>query len=161
MIAIGNQRRIEGLKAATQRRMQGEPPVSPGRRYYSSYDVVAGRLGISSSSVQRTAVVRRADPSVFRRMLDGDFQSIADAERAAGIQTAAERRREAGAQQTALAKHLQPLNKYLANWTAAAFKNVTPSEARRLLPQVRRAHYALLDIERDLEQRAIVSRALR
>jgi len=56
---------------------------------------------------------------------------------------------------------LEPLRKYLKNWDEDRLYGVTPKDAKRLLKVVQEIDHTLLEVERALEERTIVSRALR
>ncbi len=56
---------------------------------------------------------------------------------------------------------LAPLRKYAKDWNERQLYGVPPSEARRYLKQVQEVDQVLLEIERALEARTVVSRALR
>jgi hypothetical protein len=117
---------------------------------------------VGSSSIQRALRVKRTDPEVFDRMLRGGYESLEEACREAGLpDTSGKRKGKAGSPRHAFKNHLTPLVRYLREWTEGSFNGMTPTEARRLLPTVREAHYALIEVERALEERATTSRALR
>ncbi len=56
---------------------------------------------------------------------------------------------------------LDPLHKYLKNWNEDRLSGIFPADAKRLLKVVQEIDHTLLEVERALEERTIVSRALR
>jgi hypothetical protein len=62
---------------------------------------------------------------------------------------------------TELRDALAPLRAYLKGWNADRLRGVTPAEARRYLKQVQEVDATLFEVERALEARTVVSRALR
>jgi ParB-like chromosome segregation protein Spo0J len=56
---------------------------------------------------------------------------------------------------------LRPVDRYLKDWDESTLSGMTPAQARQLLPVVQRIDAALFEVERALESRATVSRALR
>jgi len=56
---------------------------------------------------------------------------------------------------------LAPLRRYLKGWDESRLYGMTPAEARRYLKQVQEVDQTLFELERALEARTVVSRALR
>ena len=136
-----------------------------GERPIRAADAVASLLGVGATTVGRAGAIRKADPEVFEQLLAGEIDTVEDGLRLADVAGFRQRRREHSEEEHfgrhAFVGHLRPLNIYLKHWSEASFSGMTPAEARRLLPMVQATHFALIEVERALEQRAIRSRALR
>jgi hypothetical protein len=122
-----------------------------------SAEIAAPLFGVSPASIARLARVQREDPAVFARAKAGEIT----VERARTLVGLLPSRTPARNTKIKLRQVLDPLRSYLKNWDESRLAGVYPAEARRLLKVVQEIDQALFEVERALEARTVVSRALR
>lgn len=125
-------------------------------------EIAAGQFGVSVRSVERAKQIRSGSTESFERVKSGDL-SLQAALREAGIleDRAKAIPRPKSRRDLALRDALLPARRYLKDWDPSWLSGVTPAQARRLLAQVQEVDAALFEVERALEARTVVSRALR
>lgn len=128
------------------------------RRKRSSREIAARQFGVSPNTVWRAKSVLDRDSALFERVKSGEL-AISEALRLAGETES--RNRPQGRRDLALRDAIAPARRYLKNWDPSWLSGVTPAQARRLLRQVQEVDAALFEVERALEARTVVSRALR
>jgi len=133
---------------------------SPPPKVYqrSSAHLAGKRFGVGAASVGRLKAVRDRDPVVFERVKTGEL-TVTKARSLIGLTP--DHRALTSHTRTKLADALGPLRMYLKNWDESRLYGLTPKEARRLLRQVQEVDAVLFEVERALEARTVVSRALR
>jgi ParB family chromosome partitioning protein len=128
--------------------------------------IVGNALGMSASTWERARlVVTHADAGderaiEARAMLEKNGRVTPAYEHATGKKISTGKQSPRSAREK-LRNALTPLRRYLHEWDEAQLHGVTPSEARRLLATIQEIDAVLLEVERALEARTIVSRALR
>lgn len=131
--------------------------VIPSVTSHMSRELAGAQFGVSGMSVQRIKQIRGRDPVVFDRIKKGEI-GVGKARQLVGLPTESSPRRKT---KQSLNEALAPFRSYLKNWDEERLYGVTPREARRLLRQVQEVDAILLEVERALENRSVVSRALR
>lgn len=118
--------------------------------------VIAGQqFGVGKESVKSAARVRAEDPELFEDIKAGRIGTRA-AERKLGHVVDPHKRRP----RMKLKDALNPLRQYLKNWDEERLRGTSPREAKKLLALVQEVDAGLFEVERALEERTIISRAL-
>lgn len=134
------------------------PEGKLSNRHKTSAAAIAGsQFGVGESSVYRLKAVRQRDERVFERVKAGDI-GIERAGELVGLPATGQGPRRVPKQK--LGEALLPLQRFLRHWDEGQLYGVTPSQARKLLKQVQEIDAVLLEVERALEERTVVSRAL-
>ncbi len=121
--------------------------------------IAATTFGVGHSTVSGLKAVKAVSPDVFEQVKTGALP-ISAARKLVGLHRLGS---NAPAPNTRikLKEVLDPLHKYLKNWHEDRLTGVFPREARQLLKVVQEIDRTLLEVERALEERTVVSRALR
>lgn len=151
---------LEPRLAEAARERQGQRTdimdKSPGS-YGAARDIAGATFGVSGRSVSRLKEVKARDEAVFEDVKAGK-KTIHAAREAVGLPSTSEKVPAKGSE--ALNDALEPLVKYLRRWDEQRLYGVTPKEARTLLVKVQTVDAGLFELERALESRTVVSRAL-
>ena len=129
-------------------------------------DVVGATLGLSGPTYTRAKAVveaaERGEPAAIEALaeMDATGKVVPAYEKATGRQVHRAPPRRRG-KKTQLAAVVRPVHRYVKQWDESFFKGMTPAEARRLRKLVAETRDGLFEIERALDSRATVSRALR
>lgn len=123
--------------------------------------MIAGeQFGVGGTTVQKAKRLLRDDPEMFERVKRAEV-GLEEAIRKLGATTTRRPRPSKRERYEALRNALRPLRRYAKDWDESDVADLFPAEARRLLKQVQEVDATLFEIERALEARTIVSRALR
>jgi len=159
-------------KPRAERRMRaGKEPYSKiregrrGRSANTTCEIVGAAVGLSGTSWERArAVIERADagePQAVEalKQLEKDGKITPAYERATGRKVSTGQRSHIPREK--LKQVLVPVQRYLRQWDETQLHGTTPTQARRLLQIVQEIDRELFELERALETRTVVSRALR
>lgn len=132
-------------------------------------EIVGTAIGMSSGTSYERAkvVVQRADagdPVAVEALAEMDESGMVTPayEKVTGTKTTTPGRVKARkAPRDRLTDALVPLHRHLKSWQPEQLHGTTPAQARRLLKMVQEIDAALFEVERALEARTVVSRALR
>jgi hypothetical protein len=126
-----------------------------------SREDAAALTGASPRYVQEAKAVKEASPELFDEVKTGKT-TLRSASKTLGRTPSGKSgkaHREYGRKD--LKDVLDPLDKYLRTWDEERLWGTTPAQARRMLERVQRVNRKLTEVAIALEQRTVVSRALR
>lgn len=130
---------------------------SKGRKIENeSAYIAAQQFGIGDTSVKRALRIKKDDPELFEQVRAGEITTSAASAKLGYADSHAPQRKT----KVKLKDAIDPLRKYLKNWNEDRLYGMTPKEARKMLAIVQEVDQGLFEVERALEERTIVSRAL-
>lgn len=154
-------------EAARTRQLAGlrrgkDAPVRPNsatrkKTEQESAFIAGQQFGIGKTSVKQAAAIKKADPELLEEVRQGK-RSLHDASQKIGYSV--DGHGPSRKTKVKLAEVLLPLKRYLKNWDEERLRGISPKEARKLLALVQEVDAGLFEVERALEERTIVSRAL-
>ena len=156
MSAGGRHKPSEQAKTEGRSNSTYLPAMAADRR---SGAIAGKQFGVSHTTVTALAAVRKADKDMFDRVKAGEI-TTESARRLVGLGPSGGRKPHQPKTRVDLKVLLAPLRRYLKNWEEARFYGLPTKEARRLLKQVQEVNGALFEVERALEARTTLPRAL-
>jgi hypothetical protein len=172
-VALGlDLERLERPKADERRRTGNAKGGRAGSRWSRDHqlpktaDIVGKAIGLSGPTYSRAkAVVVAAEsgkPEAVEALAEMDATgNVSRAYRKATGHAVHTTKPYKRGKNTNLTKIIRPVHTYVKQWDESFFTGMTPAEARRLRKLVGETTSGLFEIERALDSRATVSRALR